>query len=60
MSLSEFPDTLSPVVLNFGGHIGDRNICGEKFFDLSPPPLFFRLRLSLSHYFFILVKAWSW
>jgi hypothetical protein len=31
MSLSEFPDTLSPVILNFGGHIGDRSICGEKF-----------------------------
>jgi hypothetical protein len=29
MVLSEFPDTLSPVILNFGGHIGDRSICGE-------------------------------
>jgi hypothetical protein len=29
MVLSEFPDTLSPVILNFGGHIGDRSVCGE-------------------------------
>ncbi len=29
MGLSEFPDTLLLVVLHFGGHLGDRNICGE-------------------------------
>jgi hypothetical protein len=49
MSLSEFPDTLSLVILNFCGHIGDRSICGEKFFDLSPPPPFLRLRLLMSN-----------
>ncbi len=27
MGLSEFPDILSPVILHFGGHIGDRGIC---------------------------------
>jgi hypothetical protein len=29
MDQGEFPDTLSPVILHFGGHIGDRSICGE-------------------------------
>jgi hypothetical protein len=29
MGLSEFPDTLSLVILHFGGHISDRSICGE-------------------------------
>jgi hypothetical protein len=29
MGLSEFPDTLSPVILNFGGHIGDGSLCLE-------------------------------
>jgi hypothetical protein len=29
MGLSEFPDTLLPVILHFGDHIGDRSICGE-------------------------------
>jgi hypothetical protein len=27
MGLSEFPDILSPVILHFGGHIGDRGLC---------------------------------
>jgi hypothetical protein len=30
MGLSEFPDTFSPVILHFGGHIGDRSIFGEN------------------------------
>jgi hypothetical protein len=32
MGLSEFPDTLSPVILHFGGDIGDigdKGPCGE-------------------------------
>jgi hypothetical protein len=29
MSLSEFPDTLSPVILHFGGAIGDKSPCSE-------------------------------
>jgi hypothetical protein len=29
MGLSEFPDTLSPVILHFGGDIGDKSPCGE-------------------------------
>jgi hypothetical protein len=27
--LSEFPDILSPVILQFGGHIGDASLCVE-------------------------------
>ena len=27
MGLSEFPDILSPVILQFGGHIGDGSLC---------------------------------
>jgi hypothetical protein len=27
--LSEFPDILSPVILQFGGHIGDGSLCVE-------------------------------
>jgi hypothetical protein len=27
--LSKFPDTLSPVILHFGGHTNDRSICGK-------------------------------
>jgi hypothetical protein len=30
MGLREFPDTLSPVILHFGGHIGDRSIFSEN------------------------------
>jgi hypothetical protein len=29
MGLSEFPDILLPVILQFGGHIGDENLCVE-------------------------------
>jgi hypothetical protein len=29
MGLNEFPDILSPVILQFGGHIGDENLCVE-------------------------------
>jgi hypothetical protein len=29
IGLSEFPDTLLPVILHFGSHIGDRSICGK-------------------------------
>jgi hypothetical protein len=29
MGLSEFLDTLSPVILNFGGAIGEKSPCGE-------------------------------
>jgi hypothetical protein len=29
MGLSEFPDTLSPVILHFGGDNGDKSPCGE-------------------------------
>jgi hypothetical protein len=29
MGLSEFPDILAPVILLFGGDIGDGSICGE-------------------------------
>jgi hypothetical protein len=29
MGLSEFPDTLSPVILNFGSAIGEKSPCGE-------------------------------
>jgi hypothetical protein len=29
MGLSEFPDILSPVILHFGGHIGDGSLCDE-------------------------------
>jgi hypothetical protein len=29
MGLSEFPDTLSPVILHFGGAIGEKSPCGE-------------------------------
>jgi hypothetical protein len=29
MGLSEFPDTLSPVILHFGGDIGDGSPWGE-------------------------------
>jgi hypothetical protein len=29
MGLSKFPDTLSPVILHFRGHISDRSICGK-------------------------------
>jgi hypothetical protein len=29
MGLSEFPDTLSPVIFYFGGDIGDGGLCSE-------------------------------
>jgi hypothetical protein len=29
MGLSEFPDILSPVILQFGSHIGDASFCVE-------------------------------
>jgi hypothetical protein len=29
MGLSEFPDILLPVILHFGGDIGDGSRCGE-------------------------------
>jgi hypothetical protein len=29
MGLSEFTDILSPVVLHFGGHIGNGSFCNE-------------------------------
>jgi hypothetical protein len=29
MGLSEFPDTLLPVILHFGGDIGDRSVSGK-------------------------------
>jgi hypothetical protein len=29
MGLSEFPDTLLPVLLHFGGDISDKSPCGE-------------------------------
>jgi hypothetical protein len=29
MGLSEFPDTLSPVILNFSGAIGEKSPCDE-------------------------------
>jgi hypothetical protein len=29
MGLSKFPDTLSPVILHFGGDIGDKSPCSE-------------------------------
>jgi hypothetical protein len=31
MGPSEFPDTLSPVILNFGGAIGKKSPCSEFF-----------------------------
>jgi hypothetical protein len=31
MGLSKFPDTLSPVILHFGGAIGKKSPCGEFF-----------------------------
>jgi hypothetical protein len=31
MGLSEFPDILSPVILHFGGDIGDGSLSGEIF-----------------------------
>jgi hypothetical protein len=31
MGLSKFPDTLSPVILNFGCAIGKKSPCGEFF-----------------------------
>jgi hypothetical protein len=31
MGLSKFPDTLLPVILNFGGAIGEKSTCGEFF-----------------------------
>ncbi len=31
MGLSEFPDILTPVILNFGGAIGEKSPCGEFF-----------------------------
>jgi hypothetical protein len=56
MGLSEFPDLL-PVILYFGGHISDRSICSEISLIRRCRLL---LRLLMNHYFFILVKAWSW
>jgi hypothetical protein len=57
MGLSEFPDTLSPVILHFGCHIGDQSICGEfslicpcrRHFSGSPfdKPLFLHSRQGL-------------
>jgi hypothetical protein len=29
MGLNEFPDTLLPVILHFGGAIGEKSPCGE-------------------------------
>jgi hypothetical protein len=48
MGLSEFPDTLSPVILNFGGAIGEKSPCGEFFSDPPPPPPFLLLRLLIN------------
>ncbi len=31
MGLSEFPDILSPVILNFGSAIGEKSPCGKFF-----------------------------
>jgi hypothetical protein len=49
MGLSEFPDTLSPVILHFGGAIGDKRPWGRLL-----------LRLLIIAYICILVEAWSW
>jgi hypothetical protein len=41
MGLSEFPDILSPVILHFGGHIGDGSLCDEISLIRRRRPRFF-------------------
>jgi hypothetical protein len=59
MGLSEFPDILSPVILQFGGHIGDGSLCVEISLIGRCAAVFYTLPL-INGYIFILVKAWSW
>jgi hypothetical protein len=58
MGLSEFPDILSPVILPFGGDIGDGSLCDEMSVIFRRRFFYFLFRLNA--YICILVTAWSW
>jgi hypothetical protein len=58
MGLSEFPDTLSPVILHLGGDIGDKNRCSE--IALIRRRRFFYFAFVINAYICIHNKAWSW
>jgi hypothetical protein len=60
MGLSEFPDILSPVILHFGGHIGDGSLCDEISLICRRRRCFFYFFFRKKAYIFILVRAWSW
>jgi hypothetical protein len=56
--LSELPDILSPVILQFGSHIGDGNLSVEISLISRRHFVSYTLPL-INRYIFILIKAWS-
>jgi hypothetical protein len=60
MGLSEFPEILSPVILHFGGHIGNGSLCDEISLIRRSRRRFFYFLFRKNTFIFILVKAWSW
>jgi hypothetical protein len=59
VGLSEFHDTVPPVILYFGGDIGDRSMCVEISLICSCHCQFLLLRLLVITYICILMKALS-